>query len=199
MRCGAQIAAGFPCTLQISNHAKAHMKTNAPLTPIAQSGSGRPTSALLGATRFDPAARMLADTDIAILVEDVLRAATYLPIDVVRVRVDSGWVTLSGELDWKYQKQAAAKAVADLRCVVGVSDRITIRPKVSASVVRSDIEAALTLRARTDARNITVEIRGGDVTLGGIVHSLSERDAAWHSAWGAPGVRNVVDRLTVTA
>ncbi|MBK9574732.1 MAG: BON domain-containing protein [Rhodoferax sp.] len=125
------------------------MNTNASIPLAAR--SGRPSGALLNATRFDPAAQddvvtvpglptiddglpratVLADTDIAILAEDVLRAATYLPLDVVRVRVDGGWVTLTGELDWKYQKQAAARAVADLRCVMGVTDRIMIRPKVS--------------------------------------------------------------------
>ena len=83
--------------------------------------------------------------------------------------------------------------------MVSVGDQIVIkRPKVSLSAVKSDIEAALKRRAKADAQKISVEVRGADVTLTGTVHSWSERDLARHSAWGTPGVRHVVDNLTVT-
>lgn len=139
----------------------------------------------------------LADADIARTAEEVLRMAIYLPSEAVKVLVECGWVTLSGEVDWQYQKRAAAAAVAALSCVAGVTDHIAIRPKISMHAVKSDIEAALTRRARADAQKISVQISGGDVTLAGVVHSISERDLAWHSAWGAAGVRNVVDQMTV--
>lgn len=137
------------------------------------------------------------DVDIARSAENVLEWMTYLPEGSVKLKVESGWVTLSGELDWEYQRQAAANSVRYLMGVTGVSDQIVIKPKVSLSAVKSDIEAALKRRAHIDAQQITVKVQGADVTLTGTVHSWSERDLARHSAWSTPGVRNVVDNMTV--
>ena len=137
------------------------------------------------------------DADIARSAENVLQWTTYLPKDHVKVMVESCWVTLSGVVDWEYQRQSATGAVRYLSGVTGVSDQIVIKPKVSLSAVKSDIEAALKRRAQADAQKISVEVRGPDVTLTGKVHSWSERDLARHSAWGTPGVRNVVDNMTV--
>ena len=111
--------------------------------------------------------------------------------------VEDGWVTLSGEVDWEYQRQAAAGGVRYLMGVTGVSDQIAVKPKVSLSAVKSDIEAALKRRATADAQKISVDVRGADVTLTGTVHSWSERDLARNAAWGTPGVRNVVDNITI--
>ena len=138
------------------------------------------------------------DADIAGSAENALQWMTYLPKDSVKVMVEGGWITLSGEVDWEYQRQSAAGAVRYLVGVTGVSNQIAIKPKVSVSVVKSDIEAALKRRAHADAQKISVEVRGTDVTLTGTVHSWSERDLATHSAWGTPGVRNVVNNITVT-
>jgi osmotically-inducible protein OsmY len=82
--------------------------------------------------------------------------------------------------------------------VVAVSDHIVVKPKVSVSAVKSDIEAALKRRAHTDARAISVSVDGSDVTLAGEVHSWSERDLAINSAWGTPGVYNVIDNIELT-
>ena len=138
------------------------------------------------------------DADIAGSAENALQWITYLPKDAVKVMVEGGWITLSGELEWEYQRQTAAGAVRYLVGVTGVSNQIAIKPKVSVSVVKSDIEAALKRRAQADAQKIAVEVRGADVTLTGTVHSWSERDLATHSAWGTPGVHNVVNNITVT-
>ena len=139
------------------------------------------------------------DADIARSAENTLEWTTYLPKNHVKVMVESGWVTLSGEVDWEYQRQAAAKGVRYLMGVTGVSDQIVLKyPKVSLSAVKSEIEAALKRRATADAQKISVEVHGADVTLTGKVHSWSERDLARHSAWGTSGVQNVVDNMTVT-
>lgn len=138
------------------------------------------------------------DADIARSVENVLQWTTYVPKDSVKVMVESGWVTLSGEVDWEYQRQTANKGVRYLMGVTGVTDNIVIKPKVSLSAVKSEIEAALKRRATADAKKISVNVQGADVTLTGTVHSWSERELAKHSAWGTPGVRNVVDKM-VTA
>ena len=135
------------------------------------------------------------DADIARSVENVLQWTTYVPKDSVKVMVESGWVTLSGEVDWEYQRQTVKKGVRYLMGVTGVTDNIVIKPKVSLSAVKSEIEAALKRRATADAKKITVNVQGADVTLTGTVHSWSERELAKHSAWGTPGVRNVVDKM----
>ena len=138
------------------------------------------------------------DADIARSAENVLQWATYLSPDSIKVKVEGGWITLSGEVEWDYQRQTTIDAVRHLSGVTGVSDQIAIKPKVSSTLVKSDIEAALRRRARTDAQKISVEVQGSDVTLTGSVHSWSERDLARDSAWGSPGVRNVVDKMTVS-
>jgi osmotically-inducible protein OsmY len=115
----------------------------------------------------------------------------------VKVMVEAGWITLSGAVDWQYQKQAAYDAVRFLVGVTGVSDQIAIKPKVTLSAVKADIEAALKRRASADSKKIFVEINGADVTLTGTVNSHSERELATNSAWGTPGVRNVVDDMTL--
>ncbi len=138
------------------------------------------------------------DADIAISAKSALQGRSSLPKDSVKVMVEDGWVTLSGNVDWEYQRQAAAGAVRYLTGVTGVSDQIAIRPKVSLTAVKSEIEAALKRRAASDAQTISVEVSGADVTLTGEVHSWAERDLARHSAWGTPGVRNVVDNMTVS-
>ena len=131
--------------------------------------------------------------------ENVLEWATFLPKDHVKVMVEGGLVTLSGKVDWEYQRQAATGAVRYLMGVTGVSDQIVIKkPKVSSSAVKSDIEAALKRRATADAQKILVEVHGADVTLTGNVDSWSERALARNSAWGTSGVQSVTDNMTVT-
>jgi osmotically-inducible protein OsmY len=144
-----------------------------------------------------PGVSKRTDTDIARSAENVLLWTSYLPKDAVKIMVESGWVTLTGEVTWDYQRKAAVNAVRTLLGVAGVSDQIVIKILTSASVVKSDIEAALQRRAKSDAQHISVEVRGGDVTLTGTVHSWSERELAANSAWMAPGVRSVVDNITV--
>jgi len=97
-----------------------------------------------------------------------------------------------------YQRQAAVGAVRYLMGVKGVNDQLVIKPKVSAPVVKADIEAALKRRAQKDANEISVYVRGTDITLSGKVHSWSERELATHTAWGTRGVRSVVDNITLS-
>jgi len=116
----------------------------------------------------------------------------------VKVTVDGGWVTLSGEVNWEYQRQAAVGAVRYLLGVKGVDDQVVIKPSISAPVVKADIESALKRRAQKDAKDISVSVDGGNVTLSGKVHSWSERELATNTAWASPGVRKVVDNITLS-
>jgi len=137
------------------------------------------------------------DADIAASAKNILGWTSSLPADAVQVMMEGGWLTLSGEVEWQYQRQEAADSLRYLAGVTGVSNQITIKPSASATVVKSDIEAALKRRAAADAKAIAVEVKGSDVTLTGTVHSWAERELATRSAWGSSGVRNVVDKLNL--
>ena len=137
------------------------------------------------------------DVDIARSVENILEWNTYLPKDHVKVMVEDGWITLTGEVDWNYQKQALSTPIRYLMGVKGVSDNIAIRPAVSSGAVKSDTEAALRRRARVNAHNVSVEVHEANVTLSGTVDNWSERELARHTVWGTPGVRKVVDNITI--
>lgn len=138
------------------------------------------------------------DADVARTVENVLLWTTYLPKDSVKVMVEGGWVTLSGEVQWAFQRATAATAVRYLSGVKGVNDQITIKPGVTASVVKNDIEAALKRRATSEANGIKVAVSGSQVTLSGKVPTWAERDAAGSAAWASPGVSNVVDNIAIS-
>lgn len=137
------------------------------------------------------------DTDIAASARNILGWSSSLPTDAVKVMVEGGWLTLSGDVEWQYQRQDAADSVRFLSGVTGVSNQIAVKPLLSATVIKSDIEAALKRRAAADAKTIAVEVEGADVTLSGTVHSWAERDLARRSAWASAGVRQVVDKMTL--
>ncbi len=138
-----------------------------------------------------------SDADIAKSAESVLAWTTWVPDNAIKVLVENGWVTLSGNVDWQYQKQSATDSVRFLSGVTGVSDQIAIKPTLSVSAVKSDIEAALKRSAVADAKKISVSINGSNVTLTGKVQSWNERETATTSAWGTPGVRSVIDEMTL--
>lgn len=137
------------------------------------------------------------DADIAESAKNILGWSSYLPEKAVSVMVEGGWLTLSGEVEWQYQKLAAVDGVRHLMGVRGVSDQIGLKATASPLAVKSDIEAALKRRAKTDAQQIGVDVHGSDVTLTGTVHSWAERELATHTAWSSPGVRNVVDKMSL--
>jgi osmotically-inducible protein OsmY len=137
------------------------------------------------------------DTDIAQAAQNLLEWNSGLPVDSVKCLVDNGWITLSGSVPWQYQRVAADRAVRHLHGVVGLTNGITVKPSVSVSAVKTDIESALKRRAASDAQKVMVQVNGAEVTLSGTVPSWSERDLARDAAWGAPGVCKVVDNIAV--
>ena len=144
-----------------------------------------------------PGSSNRSDADIARTAENVLEWTTNWPKDHVKVMVEHGWVTLSGEVDYEYQRQLASSSVRHLMGVVGVSNQVSIKSKLTATTVKTDIEAALKRRALTDAQEIMVTVNGGKVTLTGVVHSWSERDMVSDTVWNTQGVTTVNDNISV--
>lgn len=139
-----------------------------------------------------------ADDDIAKRAVNTIAWNISVPPDSVQIKVQSGWLTLSGKVDWQYQRAAAENSARALAGVVGVTNLIEINPRAFTADVKKRIEDALKRNAEIEAHAIKVDILdGGRVVLAGRVNSWSEREAAERAAWSAAGVRSVDDRLTV--
>ena len=138
------------------------------------------------------------DADIARTASNVLAWASYVPQDSIKVMVEGGWITLTGNVEWEYQRNSAADAVRRLMGVTGVSNDINLEPSIAAQVVQSDIEAALKRLEKSESANITVHVDGSTVTLAGTTHSWVERDLASQAAWNAPGVKHVKDKIRIS-
>ena len=137
------------------------------------------------------------DTEIAHAALAALKWSTVVPHERLTVAVTGGQLTLSGTLDWQYQKDAAARAVGNLTGMTAVINHIIVQPRVKTTDVRDKIEAAFKRSAEIDARRVNVTATDGKVILSGNVHSWAERQEAERAAWAAPGVMLVEDRLSI--
>lgn len=146
---------------------------------------------ILGPRRTD-------DDDIARRAVKMVDWNISIPKQMVQIRVCRGVVTLTGKVEWQYQKNAAAAAVRDLAGIVGVSNLIDVVPSISADDIKRRIENALERDAELEAQAIQVDVSGGKVILKGNVRTLSERRAAERAAWSAPGVNALDDQLSVS-
>ncbi|WP_071336270.1 BON domain-containing protein [Burkholderia contaminans] len=138
-----------------------------------------------------------SDEDIALAARSLLQWDAGLGEQAVHVTVESGCVTLSGEVMWGYQMQEAERAVERLRGVTRILNEIHVRPHPTHSDVAGKIEAALIRHAAEEAGQVGITVQDGCVTLTGQVDSLQQRRLAFDAAWSAPGVRDVVDQLSV--
>ncbi|MDR3511524.1 MAG: BON domain-containing protein [Caulobacteraceae bacterium] len=138
-----------------------------------------------------------SDEDIASRAVLLMKWSAEIPKDAIQVKVSKGWISLTGDVEWQYQRQAAEDAVRSLVGVKGVSNLITVRPRVAAADVARGIQQALDRDARLEAQAIKVTVEDGKVRLEGRVHSWYEREAAERAAWAAPGVDAVEDHLVI--
>ena len=137
------------------------------------------------------------DKEIAKAVVNALAWDTSVPEDKVAIKVEDGWVYLSGELKWFYQKDAAKKAVENLLGVKGVVNSIQIKQALEPFQIKDRITKAFERSADVNARNVTVAVDGHTVTLRGTVNSIAEKEEAQRAAYFAPGVYEVKNELKV--
>lgn len=138
-----------------------------------------------------------ADHEIAKRIVDMLHWSALVPGVQIKVKVEHGWVTLTGDVDWHYQTVEARKIAAGITGVTGVSSNLAVARHATDTDVRQRIETAFERQANLDATAVTIALDGGTVTLGGKVRAPYERWAAEQAAWSAPGVTEVVDHIAV--
>lgn len=140
----------------------------------------------------------MSDDEIASRAINVLSWDSVVPSETIQVTVRDGFVTLTGKVNWYYQRTSAERDIRKLSGVRSVINNIEIEPHAKADNVKMKIEAALKRHAEVEAKDIRVTVRDEDeVLLEGKVQSWDEKRAVENAAWSAPGVKNVRDRLTI--
>jgi osmotically-inducible protein OsmY len=145
-----------------------------------------------------PAIDQRPDPDIARDAVAALKAELPISYDRIKLTAKDGWITLEGAVEWQYQKTTAENAVRRVKGVKGVTNVVTVKPKVEPSELQRKIMEAFKRNAEVDANRITVEANGSEVILKGTVRSWIEREEAERVAWSAPGVTRVEDRIVVS-
>ena len=146
-----------------------------------------------------PEAHRKSDTELAHQIVNTLAWDIEVPHEKVKARIENGWVTLEGEVNWQFQRNSAERAVRYVSGVKGVSNLLTIKSQASTYAVAQHIKEALQRSAEADTKKIEVAAIDGAVTLTGTVRSWAERIDAERAAWGTSGVTAVDDRLAIVA
>lgn len=144
-----------------------------------------------------PFERQRGDDEIASAVLERLLWDVYIPRDTIKVRVEKGWVTLTGQADWWYQIKAAGHEVRCLAGVTGLSNQVVLKPKVDTRNLNDDIMHALHRSWFFDPRTVNVSAREGNVLLTGTVTSQHDRQLAAATAWTAPGTTSVKNDIVI--
>lgn len=137
------------------------------------------------------------DEAIAVKAANILSWDTMLPSGRIAVKVEHGWVSLTGEVDWQYQRVLAEQGMHRLNGVKGISNQIELAKQVQPADVTLKVENALKRDSALEAAGIKVETENHTVTLSGHVRSWHDREVAERAAWSAPGVTYVVDRIAI--
>lgn len=138
------------------------------------------------------------DSDIAKAIAHVLENNVQVPEGKVRARVEGGWVTLDGEVEWGFQRHEVERMVRQVRGVIGVTDNIVVNPSTSPRSIEAVIEETFKREAEIDARHIRVEVSDHTAKLYGHVHSLQQANAARAAAAAPRGISRVESHLVVS-
>lgn len=144
-----------------------------------------------------PDSHQKTDLEIARTAEQVLNWSTQRALHKLVVVVEKGWVTLTGQVTWNYQRRLARSMVRGLIGVRGVTDLVELKPLVSLSDVKSQINNALQRHTMLGNSNIEIAAHEDAVMLKGHVQSLAEHAMVLDSVWSTPGVRTIVDQLEI--
>lgn len=137
------------------------------------------------------------DTDLAAAVLNALKWSSFVPEDKIKLKVENGWITMEGEVEWQFQKESAYRAVRDLIGVHGIINHITVRPNITPVIVKDVIKRALERSAEIEADRINILTDGGRIVLKGKVRSWAERKEVERAVWATPGVVDVKDELII--
>lgn len=137
------------------------------------------------------------DDMIAARAANIIHWTANVPEGAIKIRVQTGWVDLEGQLDWQFERDSILRAVHRIDGVVGITNMLTLRPRLNVTDIKHRIEQALERSAEVDAQQIQVQVKGDVVTLEGQVHMLHERDVVERAVWAVPGVRKIEDHLKV--
>jgi osmotically-inducible protein OsmY len=141
-----------------------------------------------------------SDEDIAERIARMLKWNSMLRSTDIQAKVSDGRVTLTGEIDWEYQRREAARRIEDLNGVTGIFNQIKLRhqaTRASGKDIEREIKRALHRHADIEASNVRISVADGEVTLDGTIDALFERDLIEDAVWASTGVKEVRDHLTV--
>lgn len=144
-----------------------------------------------------PSDRRVTDEDIAKRIANILQWSAAIPNETIKAEVRNGYVTLAGEVDWNFEREAARDQIAGIQGVTAVSNLIKVRTKAAKSDITKEITRALHRNADLEASHIKVDVVNGKVTLDGDVKAWYERKLVEDAVWSAPGVTAVVDNLRI--
>jgi osmotically-inducible protein OsmY len=138
------------------------------------------------------------DGDLALAALYALKWDAAIQTDKVDVTVSHGYVTLKGEVEWPFQREAAERGIHRLAGVKGVANWITVAAHTTPNDIKQRIEKALVHSAETDAHRITVEVHEHTATLKGQVRSFAEKAAAERTALSAPGITSINNQIKIS-